>query len=237
MASTNTMIGLRPRKRYRVRAVHAKNATIIDRTIERCMGQNHGGRGHDLIARLCGGDNHPVDREEPYDAEQQGEDSGAGAARDLAGVGSAAGRCRAALLPCDTARGFSTHFIRTTRYFRDSPISACRSPFPASAMAAPPLPHRRHRQPTRFTQAHRAYVGARVSTNRLYHRTVVLADVDADASVPAAEPAVRQPMDAFGVSLANPACLDRIEDRPFQRTGLLPTEVVAGSARRERFSQ
>lgn len=94
MASTNTMIGLRPRKRYRVRAVHAKNATIIDRTIERCMGQNTGGRGHDLIARLYGGDNHPVDREEPYDAEQQGEDSGAGAARDLAGVGSAAGRCR-----------------------------------------------------------------------------------------------------------------------------------------------
>ena len=89
--------------------------------------------------------------------------------------------------PCDTARGFSTHFIRTTRYFRDSPISACQSPFPASAMAAPPLPHRRHRQPTRFTQAHRAYVGARVSTNRLYHRTVVLADVDADASVPAAD--------------------------------------------------
>lgn len=36
------MIGLRPRKRYRVRAVHAKNATIIDRTIERCMGQNTG---------------------------------------------------------------------------------------------------------------------------------------------------------------------------------------------------
>ena len=33
---------LRPRKRYRVRAVHAKNATIIDRTIERCMGQNTG---------------------------------------------------------------------------------------------------------------------------------------------------------------------------------------------------
>ena len=57
-------------------------------------GPEHGGRGHDLIARLYGGDNHPVDREEPYDAEQQGEDSGAGAARDLAGVGSAAGRCR-----------------------------------------------------------------------------------------------------------------------------------------------
>ena len=37
------MIGVRPRKRYRVRAVHAKNATIIDRTIERCMGQNTGG--------------------------------------------------------------------------------------------------------------------------------------------------------------------------------------------------
>lgn len=46
------------------------------------------------------------------------------------------------------------------------------------------LPHRRHRQSTRFTQADRAYVGARVSANRLYHRTVVLAD--ADASVPAA---------------------------------------------------
>ena len=58
------------------------------------LGPEHGGRGHDLIARLYGGDNHPVDREEPYDAEQQGEDSGAGAARDLAGVGSAAGRCR-----------------------------------------------------------------------------------------------------------------------------------------------
>lgn len=42
MASTNTMIGLCPRKRYRVRAAHAKNATIIDRTIERCMGQNTG---------------------------------------------------------------------------------------------------------------------------------------------------------------------------------------------------
>ena len=34
MANTNTMIGLRPRKRYRVRAAHAKNATMIDRTIE-----------------------------------------------------------------------------------------------------------------------------------------------------------------------------------------------------------
>ena len=37
---------------------------------------------------------------------------------------------------------------------------------------------------------------------------------------------VRQPMDAFGVSLAT-LVLDQIEDRPFQRTGLLPTEVVA----------
>ena len=37
---------------------------------------------------------------------------------------------------------------------------------------------------------------------------------------------VRQPMDAFGVSLATQV-LDQIEDRPFQRTGLLPTEVVA----------
>ena len=167
MASTNTMIGLRPRKRYRVRAVHAKNATIIDRTIERCMGQNTGVVVIDLIARLYGGDNHPVDREEPYDAEQQGEDSGAGAARSiLPGLVRRRGGADCAA-PCDTARGFSTHFIRTTRYFRDSPISACQSPFPASAMAAPPLPHRRHRQPTRFTQAHRAYVGARVSTNRL----------------------------------------------------------------------
>ena len=37
---------------------------------------------------------------------------------------------------------------------------------------------------------------------------------------------VRQPMDAFGGSLAT-LVLDQIEDRPFQRTGLLPTEVVA----------
>ena len=37
---------------------------------------------------------------------------------------------------------------------------------------------------------------------------------------------VRQPMDAFGVSLAT-LVLDQIEDRPFQRTGLLPTEVIA----------
>ncbi|MDB6660154.1 transcriptional regulator [Bifidobacterium longum] len=37
---------------------------------------------------------------------------------------------------------------------------------------------------------------------------------------------VRQPMDAFGVSLAT-LVLDQIEDRLFQRTGLLPTEVVA----------
>lgn len=37
---------------------------------------------------------------------------------------------------------------------------------------------------------------------------------------------VRQPMDAFGVSLAT-LVLDQIEDRPFQRTGLLTTEVVA----------
>lgn len=46
---------------------------------------------------------------------------------------------------------------------------------------------------------------------------------------------VRQPMDAFGVSLAT-LVLDQIEDRPFQRTGLLTTEVVARQARRERFS-
>ena len=43
MASTNTMIGLRPRKRYRVRAVHAKNATIIDRDDREVHGPEHGG--------------------------------------------------------------------------------------------------------------------------------------------------------------------------------------------------
>lgn len=88
---------------------------------------------------------------------------------------------------------------------------------------ATPFPHRRHRQPTRFTQAHRAYVGARVSANRLYHRTVVLAD--ADAMHPQLT-TVRQPMDAFGVSLST-LVLGQIEGRPFQRTVFLPTEVLA----------
>ena len=37
---------------------------------------------------------------------------------------------------------------------------------------------------------------------------------------------VRQPMDAFGVSLA-PLVLGQIEGRPFQRTVFLPTEVLA----------
>lgn len=184
MASTNTMIGLRPRKRYRVRA-GAREERDNNRQDDREVHEpEHGGRGHDLIARLYGGviiqqtgKNHTTQNSRARIVVPA-------PARDLAGVGSAAGRCR---LRCAMryGRGFSTHFIRMTRYFRDSPISACQSPFPASAMAAPPLPHRRHRQPTRFTQADRAYVGARVSANRLYHRTVVLAD--ADASVPAAD--------------------------------------------------
>lgn len=61
--------------------------------------------------------------------------------------------------------------------------------------------------------------------NRLYHRTVVLADADADAMHPQLT-TVRQPMDAFGVSLAT-LVLGQIEGRPFQRTVFLPTEVLA----------
>lgn len=94
MASTNTMIGLVPAEAVQGQG-RAREERDNNRQDDREVhGPEHGGRGHDLIARLYGGDNHPVDREEPYDAEQQGEDSGAGAARDLAGVGSAAGRCR-----------------------------------------------------------------------------------------------------------------------------------------------